>query len=84
MLYFLQLTLKTHDQHAILYLLESHEILSSLQCRCFLKLINLFIYFMAKWAINPLTPNAGEKLLKFQENSPRVIISLILMTSGVE
>ena len=28
--------------------------------------------------------STGEKLLKYQENSPRVIISLILMTSGVE
>ena len=28
--------------------------------------------------------STGEKLLKYQENSPWVMISLILMTSGVE
>ena len=36
----------------------------------------LFPYFSYK--------STGEKLLKYQENSPWVIISLILMTSGVE
>ena len=33
---------------------------------------------------NVLGGGGGEKLLKYQENSPWVITSLILMTSGVE